>query len=222
MPLKPEQHFPVMCITQDNLPLTHVEQAEQLCEAGARWIQLRMKNAAPQTWIDTARAVVAVSRAHEAVCIINDSVEVALASEADGVHLGRLDLEWVEARRRLGPDRLLGGTVNDAIDVARVRAAGCLDYAGVGPLRFTTTKQILAPVLGQMGIRPLILGLIGLPVWVIGGIEPGDLRGVRAAGAAGVAVSSALFARGQLEGNFRAFLGAWNRSPSVEPFVISG
>ena len=118
-----------------------------------------------------------------------------------------------EARRRLGAKAILGGTVNHHADVVRARAAGCLDYAGVGPLRFTQTKQKLAPVLGLAGVGELIAALGELPAWVIGGVEPADLPALRAAGAAGAAVSSALFRDGLTAENFRAFPAAWAAQP---------
>lgn len=198
-----------MAITQDGLPLGHVEQAAQLCAARAGWIQLRMKDAAPGPWLATAREVAAVCRAHGAVCIINDSLEIALAAGADGVHLGRLDRDWREARRQLGPERLLGGTVNDFTDAARAIAAGCLDYVGVGPLHFTANKRNLAPVLGLAGVRPLLAQLGAIPAWVIGGVTAADLPALRAAGAAGAAVSSALFRDGRVGDNLRALQAAW-------------
>ena len=77
-----------MCLTQDGI-VQNAEQAERLCAAGALWIQLRMKNTAPTAWLEAARQAVAVCRAHGAVCIINDSVDIALAAGADGVHVGR-------------------------------------------------------------------------------------------------------------------------------------
>lgn len=220
MPLDPAQRFPVMCLTHDGLPLPPAEQAARLCAAGARWIQFRMKNAAPETRLATARAIIPICRAHGAVCIVNDSVDMALAAGADGVHLGRLDLDWREARRRLGPDRLLGGTVNDAADAARASAAGCLDYVGVGPLRFTTTKQKLAPVLGLDGVRAIVERLGDLPAWVIGGVLPADLPALCALGAAGAAVSSALFHDDRLEASFQEFLAAWP-APAATPASVT-
>lgn len=198
-----------MCLTQDGLPIGHAEQAEWLCRAGARWIQLRMKSASPEVWIGTAREVVAVCRANGAICVINDSVDVALAADADGVHLNWRDEDWALARRRLGPHRILGGTVNNADDAGRATRAGCLDYAGVGPWRFTKNKRNLAPVLGADGIRSLIARLDGMPVWAIGGIEAGDLAAVRQTGATGAAVSSALFRAGRVQENFRGLSDAW-------------
>jgi thiamine-phosphate pyrophosphorylase len=208
MPLDPT-HFPVMCITQDGLPLTPAGQAARLCAAGARWIQLRMKNAAPDAWLATAREVVAICHAHGALCIVNDNVDIALAAGADGVHLGKLDLDCREARRRLGPLCIVGGTVNNAEDADRALAAGCLDYVGVGPLHFTTTKQKLAPLLGLDGVIACIVQLDRLPAWVIGGVEATDLPALRAVGAAGVAVSGALFREDKIEENYRAFAEAW-------------
>ncbi len=203
---------PLMCLTQEGIALTPIEQVTRLCAVGAKWIQLRLKHADAATWLATARAVVAICRRHGAVCIINDNVEVAIASGADGVHLGKLDLDWRTARARLGPRMILGGTINFPEDVARAKASGGLDYVGVGPLRFTTTKQKLAPVLGIEGVRSLIAQLDPIPAWVIGGVVAADLPGVRGTGAAGVAVTAALFRDGRVEENFRVLQAAWEET----------
>lgn len=210
MALDATQLHPVMCITQDNLPLSHLEQAKRLCEAGAKWIQLRMKNADRASWLSTAADVVEICRAHDAICIINDNLSVAMASGADGVHLGRNDGSWHEARERLGPRRILGGTVNNTDDAHAAAAADCLDYVGVGPWRFTSNKQNLAPILGPDGVRALVRQLDGLPAWAIGGIEAEDMSMVRSTGASGAAVSSVLFRGGTVEKNYRALIAAWH------------
>lgn len=207
-----------MCLTHDGLPISHAAQARALLAAGARWIQLRMKNAEPAAWLATAREVVAACRAAGAICIVNDSVEIALASDADGVHLGKLDGDWSAARARLGPERILGGTVNDAEAARRAAACGVLDYVGIGPWRFTTTKKNLAPVLGPEGIARLLPLLDGLPAWVIGGIRPDDLPAIRALGARGVAVSSSLFSANDLSARLAAFLAAW-QNPEPPPIT---
>jgi thiamine-phosphate pyrophosphorylase len=209
MPLDLAQRHSLMCLTQDALPLSHEEQARRLCAAGARWIQLRMKNADRARWLATAHAVVAICRAHDAVCVVNDNVEIAISSDAHGVHLGKEDLAWREARQRLGPAKILGCTVNDPSDVARAVAADCLDYVGVGPWRFTSNKKNLAPVLGADGVRALVAQLDGLPAWAIGGIKAADLAAVRASGATGAALSTALFHDGRVEDNVRELVAAW-------------
>lgn len=202
-----------MCLTMDGLPLSHAEQARALVAAGAEWIQLRVKNTAPDAWLAIAREVVAIGHEGGAIVTINDSVEIALASEADGVHLGKLDEDWIAARAKLGNDRILGGTVNNADDARRAAASHVLDYVGIGPLRFTTTKQKLAPVLGLDGIAELLPLLDGLPAWAIGGVLPVDLPAIRAARLAGVAVSSSLYTNNQVSANHAAFAAAWNAQP---------
>jgi thiamine-phosphate pyrophosphorylase len=198
-----------MAITQNGVPLGHAEQVRRLCAAGVRWVQVRMKDVSREVWLATAREAVAHCRAHGAVCIVNDSVDIALESGADGVHLGRLDLEWREARRRLGPERILGGTVNYDADAQRAVAAGCLDYVGVGPLRFTKTKKELAPLRGFDGIRSLVGMLSGIPAWAIGGVEVADVATLHSLGVAGTAVCSALLRDDRIDQNVRGFLEAW-------------
>jgi thiamine-phosphate pyrophosphorylase len=212
MPLDPAHFPPVLALTMDGLSLTHAEQARALVAAGAGWVQLRVKNAAEADWLNVAREVVAICHEGGALCLINDSVDIALASDADGVHLGKCDEDWVTARARLGPEKLLGGTVNNYDDALRAAASHALDYVGIGPLRFTSTKQKLAPVLGVHGITELLPVLEGLPAWAIGGVQPSDLPALRRAGLAGVAVSSSLYVNNQVSANFAAFAAAWSMS----------
>jgi thiamine-phosphate pyrophosphorylase len=209
MALDPSNRFPLMAITQSGIDLGHVEQVEALCAAGVRWIQLRMKEVASEARLAAAGRAAAVCRDCCAILIVNDSVEVALEVGADGVHLGRTDLDWREARARLGPDRILGGTVNYVADAERAVRAGCLDYIGVGPVRFTRTKKELAPIQGFEGAKALSARVPGVPAWAIGGLEASDLPALRAAGFAGAAVCSALFRGGKVAENVRVFLEGW-------------
>ncbi len=198
-----------MCLTQDGVGLTHAEQARRLCAAGARFVQLRMKGAGRDAWLGEAREAARACRDAGALLIVNDSIEIAVESGADGVHLGGKDGDWRDARARLGAGPIIGGSINGAEDARRAVASGCLDYVGVGPFRFTQTKTDLSPVLGIEGTRNLIEALGALPAWVIGGITPVDLPELRAAGARGVAVSSFLYRGGRITENFRALAAAW-------------
>jgi thiamine-phosphate pyrophosphorylase len=206
-----------MCITLDGIGLAHRDQAERLCAAGARWVQLRMKGALRAAWLAEARAAALACHARGAVLVVNDDPGIAQESGADGVHLGARDCGWAEARRLLGGRAIVGGTVNSREDAERAAASGCLDYVGVGPLRFTATKRNLPPVLGLEGVRGLIARLGGLPAWVIGGVEPADMADLQRAGAAGAAVSSALFLGGRIEENLRSFARAWPGSGEPAP-----
>jgi len=202
-----------MCLTMDGLALGHCAQARELCRAGAGWIQLRMKGASRIAWLAEAKAAADVCDRHGALLIVNDDVEIARESGAGGVHLGSLDADWQSARRALGPTAIIGGTVNNSGDARRAVESGCLDYVGVGPLRFTSTKAALSPVIGIGGVRALVAELPGLPAWVIGGVVPADLAQIRASGAAGAAVSSFLFRGPDIAGNFRALANAWAQAP---------
>jgi len=199
---------PIMALTRDGIGLSHADQARALVDAGVRWIQLRVKNASLDAWLVIARDVVSIAHGAGAIVTINDRVDVAVASGADGAHLGVLDGDWVAARALLGHSAILGGTVHNADEARRASASGVLDYVGVGPLRFTATKQDIAPVLGIDGIVSLLAILSDLPAWAIGGIVPGDLPALRSAGLRGVAVSSAMFSDNTSQ--YDHFLSAWN------------
>jgi thiamine-phosphate pyrophosphorylase len=209
MALDPSRRFPLMAISQSGGPMPQPEQAARLCAAGVRWIQMRMKETPRGPWLAAAREVAAICRAHGAICVVNDSVDIALEVGADGAHLGRTDLDWREARRRLGPGRILGGTVNYTWEAEKAVKAGCLDYVGVGPLRFTRTKKELAPLQGYGGIASLVKILGGIPAWAIGGVEVADVPILRGLGVAGTAVCTALLRDGTIDRNVRAFLEAW-------------
>lgn len=199
----------IYCLTLDEGALGHVEQARRLCAGGARLVQLRMKTGTASEMLAVSKAFVGVCRAHSACAIINDHVHLALEAGADGVHLGRTDLGWRKAREILGAGAIIGGTVNYPEDVERVRREACLDYVGIGPLRFTRTKSALAPVLGLEGIQSLMTGLEGLPCYVIGGVTVEDLTALRALGARGAAVCGELIQNGKIEENYQRFENSW-------------
>jgi len=181
-------------LTLDRIGRTHVEQARAACRGGATWIQLRAKRMKLPDWIVLATEVVEVCRSYGAMCIVNDSVWVALASGADGVHLGKNDISPVDARHLMGPSKIIGVTVNNLEDAERVHAQNIADYAGVGPWRFTKSKSNLAPVLPPAGIRRIVERLAHLPCYIIGGVAPEDIPPILELGARGVAISSAIVA----------------------------
>ncbi len=163
---------------------------ETLCSAGVRWIQFRSKHQSFPAFIRAAAEVKEVCDKYGATLIINDNVEAALAVRAAGVHLGREDMLPSEARKMLGDTAVIGGTVNTPGDVLRLSGEP-VDYIGLGPFRFTSTKEKLSPVLGLEGIKEL-LPCAAIPVIAIGGITSGDVQPLLGAGVHGVAVSSAL------------------------------
>jgi thiamine-phosphate pyrophosphorylase len=196
-------------ITMDVPGVSHAQLAESACLGGAGWVQLRVKGRATGEWLQIARETRGVCDRHGARLIVNDSVEVAEASGADGVHLGREDMAPAEARRILGAGRIIGGTANTIEDIARVVEQG-VDYVGLGPFRFTSTKAKLSPVLGLEGIRGIVDHLrqhgIDIPVIAIGGIRADDVEGLLRAGVHGVAVSSEISLSDDPAGQTRRFV----------------
>jgi len=178
---------------------TNAEAAELACQGGVRWVQLRVKNQPPAIWKQLALDVQAVCRRYGATLIINDNAALAQEIGADGVHLGKEDLPPEEAREMLGSKFIIGGTANTFADVQRLAAAG-VDYVGLGPFRFTSTKEKLSPILGLVGyteiMRQCRASGITVPVIGIGGITLEDVEPLIATGLRGVAVSSAISGSG--------------------------
>ena len=201
--------FLLQCITSDNNQLSHPEQIEELCEAGAKWIQLRMKNKSPDEMEEIALEALEICDDYDALLIVNDHFDLALKIQAGGVHLGKEDMSWKAARDIAGPDFVIGGTVNSLSDAREALASRSLDYVGVGPYRFTETKENLAVVLGEKSLTEILDFLGDLPKVVIGGIKPEDLPSIAAMNAEGVAVSSGLFNEGNIAENFKAFADIW-------------
>ena len=139
-------------ITEDQEELSHAEQAEQACQGGARWIQLRTKGREFREWKQIARSVQAVCEQYKATFIVNDNVQIAKEVDAHGVHLGKHDMPHRAAREILGQDKIIGGSSNTPEDVEKLCQAQ-VNYMGVGPFRFTQTKENLNPVLGHSGVE---------------------------------------------------------------------
>lgn len=169
--------------------------AREALHGGCRWIQLRMKEAPAGEIVRTGQALRALCDACGATLILDDHVELVEATGADGVHLGKTDMAPDQARRILGPGRIIGGTANTFADIERLAGSG-VDYIGLGPFRFTLTKKNLSPVLGEEGYRRMMALCrergIRIPVVAIGGIEREDIPGLMACGIQGIALSGTL------------------------------
>lgn len=177
---------------------------EQLCHikqalgAGCRWVQLRFKNANPGELLALAAEVRELCTETNATFIMNDHPEIAREIGADGVHLGLTDMPINEARRLVGDDKIIGGTANTLKQVLQRAEEGC-DYIGLGPLRFTTTKEKLSPVLGYDGYEKIMNEFnqyiasqkisVSIPVYAIGGVVAGDIPALLKTGVFGIAVS---------------------------------
>ena len=157
---------------------------------GASVVQLRAPRWNKRQWLATAGALKDVLAPSGVPLIINDHVEITLAVDADGVHVGQGDLPAAVVRRLIGAGKWLGLSVPDAGRLAEV-PYDSVDYLGIGPVYATGTKLDAAPVIGVPGFAELVAASRA-PVVAIGGIQVGNCRPLMRAGAAGVAVVSAI------------------------------
>jgi thiamine-phosphate pyrophosphorylase len=165
-------------------------QVEALLEGGVRVLQLRLKRTGGAAAVALAAWVAERTRAAGAVLLVNDRVDWAMLSGADGVHLGAEDLSVAEARQLLGTAALVGATVRTALEAEAARAAGA-DYVGLGPVFPPRSKEVAAPLLGLAGLERVV-AKSPLPVVAIGGVGLDSIRAVARTGAYGAAVVSDL------------------------------
>lgn len=182
-------------ISQQNLDDSHLISIKRALDAGCKLIQLRVKNQSPESVLDQALEARELCSAYGACFMINDFPEIALEATAHGVHLGFRDSSLLAARALLGSDFIIGGTANTYEDILQRVAEGA-DYIGVGPFRFTTTKQNLSPIIGLEGYRIMMAKLradgIQTPIIAVGGIMADDVPELLEAGVYGFAFSGAI------------------------------
>ena len=158
---------------------------------GCRVFQYREKEASPSTILSRARRFSRICREAGAVFIVNDRLDVALLSGADGCHLGQEDLPLTEARRICPPGFILGASTHDVVEARRAQAEGA-DYIGVGAVFPTMSK---ADATEPRGLRLIaeVAAVVAIPSIAIAGITRSNVREVIRAGASGFAVISDLF-----------------------------
>ncbi|MFM8550854.1 MAG: thiamine phosphate synthase [Nitrospiraceae bacterium] len=171
--------------------------------AGVRLFQYRNKtDSAFAAYRQALRLRQAAADVH-ALFIVNDRCDLALAVEADGVHLGQDDLPLPQARSLMGPDKLIGVSTHSEADVRSATAEGA-DYLGFGPIFSTSTKPDHEPVVGLAGLRQ-VRALTRLPICAIGGVTVENISNIVMTGADGVAVISALAQASDVAETVRAF-----------------
>lgn len=175
--LKPGEALPAVC--------------EKVLENGATFLQIREKDLDADSFEQEARQLQTLCAAHKVPFVVNDSVEIALDMNADGVHVGQSDIKGRDIRAMIGPDKILGisaGTVAEALAAEKAGA----DYIGVGAVFGTTTKKNAR----NLSLEQLqeIQRSVHIPVVAIGGINASNIAELSGSGVDGVAVVSAIFA----------------------------
>jgi thiamine-phosphate pyrophosphorylase len=196
-------------ISQGKTPEEHLENIQKACASGVELVQLRMKNFSEEMVLETAKKAREITEHFQTRLIINDHYKIAKEIKADGVHLGKSDADPIEVRTYLYSWQLIGGTANTLKD-CQTLIGKKVDYIGLGPFRFTETKDNLSPVLGEKGYLTIVEALkTEIPIIAIGGITLHDILDIMITGVYGIAVS------GEITRDF-------NSIPKFKEVIIGG
>ncbi len=180
---------PFLCVVTDEA-FNPVTLAEKALEGGATMIQLRHKSASGSQLLFWALEIVRLCRLHDALSIINDRIDIALASNADGVHLGQLDMPARAARKLLGPSRILGISTSSPAEALQAEEDGA-NYIGFGHIFPTSSKERNSAPVGAETLAAAAR-LVTIPIVAIGGIAISSANQMISCGASGIAVISAV------------------------------
>lgn len=189
---------------------SHMEITRLAIAGGADTIQYRQKSGSTREMIETARQMKRLCTDAGVTFIVNDRLDVAIAAEAHGVHLGQDDFPIPMAREILGEDRVIGGSAA-TLDEARKCLRDGADYVGFGPVFPTSSKDDAGPVSG-IDVLKQVVGDIPLPMIAIGGVDAENIPDVMRTGAHGIAVISAVCCQDDPEVATRSLYEALNKS----------
>ena len=191
---------------------SHLELARMAIKGGADTIQFRQKVGATREMIEIVRQLKKLCMDSGVTLVVNDRIDVAIAAEADGVHLGQDDFPIPLARKLLGKSRIIGGSAATLEEAQKCLAEGA-DYIGFGPVYPTTSKEDADPVTGINLLKQAVES-ISLPIIAIGGISVENTPEVMRAGARGIAVISAVCCQEDPEQATRALRQAIQKETS--------
>ena len=181
----PKLHY----ISQGASPQEHLDNIQKACTSGAELVQLRLKGISEKKILKIATKAREITGHYQTRLIINDYYKIAKEVKADGVHLGKTDTCPTVARKHLESWQIIGGTANTLQDCETLIAKE-LDYIGLGPFRFTETKENLSPIIGRLGYQVILEELkTDTPIIAIGGITIDDVKGILETGISGIAIS---------------------------------
>lgn len=172
------------------------EDVERALKGGVTLLQLREKNMPFDDFVRSAKSIKSICKKYNVPLIINDNIDVAVAVDSDGVHIGQDDISAVQARKILGTDKIIGVTAK-AIDQARKAEEDGADYIGSGAIFGTSTKDDAKKM--DMDTLKSITSAVTIPVVAIGGITGENVQTLSKTGIAGVAVVSGIFAEDDIE-----------------------
>ena len=173
---------------------------EESLDGGVTMVQLREKQLEEGTFLEEAKELQALCRQRRIPFLVNDNVDIALAMNADGVHVGQSDMEALDVRKKLGPDKIIGVSAQTVEQALLAQAHGA-DYLGVGAVFPTGSKDDAVEV--PFETLKAICQAVRIPVVAIGGISKANVEQLRGSGICGVAVISAIYGAGDIEGAAR-------------------
>ena len=171
---------------------TLLSQVEACLDAGVTFLQLREKDLDERSFLEEAREIGRAAKSRHIPFVVNDNLQVALQSDADGVHVGQHDMAAKDVRALIGPDKILGVSAQTVEQAVAAERAGA-DYLGVGAVFHTSTKLDAADV--DHSTLRAICDAVSIPVVAIGGIGPGNILQLAGSGIDGVAVISSILAQ---------------------------
>ncbi|SDC83539.1 thiamine phosphate synthase [Pedobacter soli] len=182
-------------ITHDIPNLTHIEQVQLACEAGAKWIQYRCLSKDDEALLADISAIAEICDDWGTTLIVTDHIHLNGKADIQGFHIEDMDADFAAIRKQLGNDVTLGGSANTVENLIRMANQG-VDYAGFGPFATTETKPNDLPLIGVEGyskaLQKLKAANIQLPLLAVGGIKIYDVEALMQTGIYGIAVSGAI------------------------------
>lgn len=181
----PKLHY----ISQGETGQEHIDHIQKACTSGAELVQLRLKNISEKKILKLAEQAREITTHFQTRLIINDHYKIAKKIKADGVHLGKTDTCPSIVRKELYTWQIIGGTANTLEDCQTLINKN-VDYIGLGPFKYTTTKANLSPILGLKGYKDILSTLqTKTPIIGIGGVTLNDVNSILETGISGIAIS---------------------------------
>ncbi|UKT63660.1 thiamine phosphate synthase [Pedobacter mucosus] len=182
-------------ITHDIPHLTHVEQAQNACEAGAKWIQYRCLSKADEDLLLDINAIAEICDDWGTTLIVTDHIHLNGKADIQGFHMEDINADFIALRKFVGNDITLGGSANTVENLIRQAKEGA-DYVGYGPYAITETKPNNYPLISledyKMAVKEIAILNLTLPILAVGGIKIYDVEALMQAGIYGIAVSGAI------------------------------
>ncbi len=196
--------FGLYFITDSRLTKKSVtDDAKAAIKAGVKILQYREKNSSTKQMIEEAKKIKDLCKKNNVLFLVNDRIDVALAANADGIHIGDDDIPYEYARKLMGTNKIIGLSADSTKKALLNQKIGA-DYTGIGPIYHTTTKKIGRPI----GLRPIkqLKSRLKIPFVAIGGINESNIDDVLKAGAKNIAIISAIVAKDNVALSVRYFM----------------